>query len=100
MHSGDTMTQDKRQDNEFSSEGVAVTSRKDKDGYHIRIPAYFHIVDGSVVKARLERAGSYSGNLMEWTEYDLTNKRDVANLKRRGIFQFVYKTPTKSVLWY
>ena len=100
MHSGDTMTQDKRHDNEFSSEGVAVTSRRDKSGFSIRIQAYFHIVDGSVVKARLESAGSYSGNLMEWTEYELSNKRDVANLKRRGVVEFIYKTPTITSLSY
>ena len=90
------MKQQRKMQRDFSYGGYALL----EDGR--RIHACVQVKDAKIFKVSIPKKENDEGLYLhsQSLQYDLTTKRDINRLKRKGVVGFSYETPTETTLEY
>ena len=85
----------------FSYGGYAIFSETDEHGENLKMPAHIEVKESKISLVRIAKvAGKDMYFHSECVAYDLTKKRDINRLQRKGVIAFTYETPTEMEITY
>ena len=90
------MKQQRKMQRDFSYGGYALL----EDGR--RIHAFVRVEGSEIVQVAIPKKENDKGFYLhsQSLQYDLSKKRDINRLKRKGVIGFTYETPTETALTY